>query len=248
MKLYGLIGQSLAHSLSPQIFSEIFRKENQTDVEYRLFPMKDLSQLWKLLQENPELCGFNVTIPFKQLIVPYLDETDKISAETGVVNTVKVIRSHHNISLSGYNTDVIGFEKTLTGYVKVQNVKALVLGSGGVSKSVEYVLKKLNISYLTVSRKASPYTITYEQLNEEIIRSHQLIINCTPLGMFPYQHTYPKIPYNFLDSGHYLYDMVYNPAETVFLKKGLEKGSFVKNGIEMLHIQAKEAWKIWSAR
>ena len=242
MKKFGLIGYPLSHSFSQKYFSEKFIKENILDSVYENFSIPAIEELSKILENNPDLVGLNVTIPYKQSVINYLDKaTTKLP-----IDACNCIRIQNKI-LTGYNTDIIGFEKSLIPNLKSYHKNALILGNGGATKAVKYVLKKLQIDFSVVSRKANDESfLSYENLSKEIIEKNLLIINTTPLGMFPNVDDYPKIPYEFLSDKHYLYDLIYNPAETLFLKKGKAQGATVKNGHEMLIIQAEESWKIWN--
>jgi len=243
MRTFGLIGFPLTHSFSQKYFSEKFKKENISDAEFKNFPLENINDFPRLLASNPTLCGLSVTIPHKQSMMRILIEMDTVARETGAVNCIKVSET-----LTGFNTDVFGFEKSLLPLLKNHHTKALILGTGGAAKAVEYVLKKSGIEYLFISRSQKPEAgnCSYNDLDNEIISSHPLIINTTPLGMFPDADSYPRIPYEHLTEKHLLYDLVYNPQETLFLKKGKEKGAQVKNGLEMLQLQADKAWEIWN--
>ncbi len=242
MKQYGLIGYPLSHSFSKGYFAEKFLKENITDANYDVFPLEKIDDFTALYQNKENLIGLNVTIPYKQQVIPFLDELDETSANIGAVNTVKFTQGKR----IGYNTDAYGFEMSLKPMLQSHHTNALILGTGGASKAVEYVLKKLGISFQYVSRNKSDHTISYEQLDEFIIHNSKLIINCTPIGMYPNVDVAPNIPYNAISEKHLLYDLVYNPEETLFLKKGKEKGAQTKNGLEMLYLQAERSWEIWN--
>ncbi len=245
MKLYGLIGQSLSHSFSANYFNNKFVREQISVCDYQLFPLQSISELPKLLEDHPNLCGFNVTIPYKKEIFPLLDEVDPLALEVGAVNTVKVILENNKRILIGYNTDVLGFEYSILPLIKNRK-KALVLGTGGASMAVLSVMKKLNIPALLVSRNSNQNSIQYQDIDSKIIEEYTIIINTTPVGMFPNCEDAPAIPYSLLNSNHLLFDLVYNPEVTEFLKQGILQGCDVKNGSEMLHIQAEEAWRIWN--
>ncbi len=245
MKLYGLIGYPLSHSFSKKYFTERFAAASVTDCQYENFPIATIGQVEVLLKNNPHLQGFNITIPYKEQIIPYLHGMNEVVRATGACNCIKI----EDNKFYGYNTDTIGFEQTLKKKLKPSHRKALVLGTGGAAKAVSYVLSTLNIEPLSVSRgKGSAITnsITYEALTEDIIRAHTLIINTTPLGMFPEINQAPPIPYELLSPEHYLYDLIYNPGKTLFLQKGESMGAAVENGFDMLIIQAEESWKIWN--
>lgn len=240
MKRFGLIGFSLKHSFSKSYFKNKFRKENIND-SYELIELKDINKLKTTIKKH-QLDGFNVTIPYKESIIPYLDKLDSEAKTIGAVNCVRKEKKR----LIGYNTDHYGFEKSLGNWLKVENIKALILGSGGASKAIRYTLDCNNIDYKIVSRKSS--TLNYKNIDEEIIKNHLLIINTTPLGTFPDIDDAPDIPYHFLSSKHMLFDLVYNPSETSFLKLGKCYTSQLKNGQGMLEIQADKSWEIWTAK
>jgi shikimate dehydrogenase len=258
MANFGLIGKSLKHSFSQQYFTEFFKKGNLPH-SYSNFEMDDLSGLRKLIRDN-SISGLNVTIPFKEDVIPFLDETDKVAKAVGAVNVIKV----SNGKLIGYNTDVLGFKPPRP---PKGGVKALVLGTGGASKAIIYSLKLNGIQYVQVSRQltaptrnpqpetrnpqlatrhSKPETRNYQQLTEQLISDYQLIINCTPLGMYPNVDEKPPLPYSGIGSNHILYDLIYNPTETAFLKEGRLRGAITINGAEMLRIQAEESWRVWT--
>jgi shikimate dehydrogenase len=249
MKL-GLIGKSLVHSFSPDYFSEKFLQEQLYDYTYQALEIETLNKvaLHQLIKKH-QLNGFNVTIPYKETIVPFLDSCSNDAEEIGAINTVKVIHwPDGNLYLSGYNTDWIGFLKSIRPFLTTHHQKALILGTGGASKAVAYALKTLGIDCLLVSSKAdkiSHDTITYSQLNDFLIGHYKLIINTTALGTFPNNEEAPIIPYAAIGSDHLLYDLVYNPAETLFMKKGAAHGASVMNGLSMLKFQAEEAFELW---
>jgi shikimate dehydrogenase len=242
MRLFGLIGYPLSHSFSKKFFTEKFEKERITGCRYELFPLKTIEGLRPLLENNPELEGLNVTLPYKKQLLPYLDES-RIPEGLSACNCINII----NGKLVGYNTDVTGFEKSLVPLLKTYHHKALVLGNGGATAAVVFVLKKLGIDFDIVSRKKHDYsTLTYRDINKKIISDSLLIINTTPLGMEPDTGSCPDVPYSYLTGKHLLYDLVYNPAKTLFLQKGEERGATIKNGEEMLVLQAEESWRIWN--
>ena len=243
MKLFGLIGYPLSHSFSRKYFTEKFEKEGVADHEYLLFPIPHIEELKKVLSDYPGLKGLNVTIPYKEQVIPYLDELSPVVQQVGACNCIRIDEGR----LTGFNTDVVGFKQTLEPHLKPHHNKALVLGTGGAAKAVYHVLRELNIEFTMVSRTSSENTITYEMIDEQVISEHKLIINTTPLGMHPQVESAPLIPYAFLGTEHYLYDLVYNPDPTLFLKKGMEMGATTENGSEMLVIQAEESWKIWNS-
>lgn len=242
-KTFGLIGYPLSHSFSKKYFSEKFKKENIKDCSYELFPIKQIDHLPSLMKNNSNLRGLNVTIPYKELVIPFLDELDEEAASIGAVNTIKI----QNGQLKGYNTDVFGFKKSLLSFLAPNTKPAtLILGTGGAAKAVAYVIEQLGFSYQYVSRNSDKGHLTYQDLfNNNLIAKYPLIINSTPLGTSPNIHTCPSIPYEQLTVHHYLFDLVYNPAETLFLQKGKMQGSAVTNGLNMLIGQAEKAWEIW---
>ncbi len=246
MNLYGLIGYPLSHSFSTSYFTEKFKKERIKDTKYQLFPLNSIQDIKLLLASNPLLKGLNVTIPYKEKIIPYLDEIDKTALKVGAVNTIKISNKNNCIHLKGYNTDIIGFEKMLLPLLENHHKQALILGSGGGSKSVIYVLQKLNIPYKIVSRGINQTFLSDQQLTSETTDNHQLIINTTPLGMYPKVNDCPNLPYHFLTSSHLLIDLIYKPKETSFLKQGKLHGTKTQNGFEMLISQAEASWEIWN--
>lgn len=242
MRSFGLIGRNISYSFSVGYFSDKFRKEGISDCSYENFDLQDISEFPKLIKSKPNLIGLNVTIPYKEQVIPYLDELHETAAEIGAVNTIKITSEGR---LIGYNTDYYGFQKSIGPFLKPAHSQALILGTGGASKAVAYALKNINISYLFVSRSAVKNGLTYSDLTQGTIGSHPLIINCTPLGTFPNVENKPDIPYQFLTPNHLLYDLIYNPPETAFLKMGREKGATICNGLDMLVHQAEKAWEIW---
>lgn len=247
MKTFGLIGKNLSHSFSPDYFQNKFEQLN-IDAQYVIFEFKQITEFQKLIRERPGISGLNVTIPYKIEIIPFLNELDVVASQIGSVNTIQVIQKDKNLILIGYNTDVLGFEKTLLNFLdKKDGIKALILGTGGSAAAVQFVLTKLQILYLSVSRKPkNEKEISYKDLSRKIIQENNLIINTTPIGMFPGISEAPIIPYQFLGKEHFLYDLIYNPIETEFLKRGKKQGAKTKNGMDMLTNQAEEAWKIWN--
>ena len=238
---FGLIGKNIDYSFSKKYFSEKFKKEN-LDCTYSNFDIENISLIESILQKNG-ISGYNVTIPYKQEIIKFLDEIDEVAKAIGAVNTIKKI-DNKNI---GFNTDCIGFEKSLIPLIENKKPdSALILGGGGASKAVKYVLKKFKINYSTVSRKEGKSEFIYENLNDVIINRFKMIINCSPVGTFPNINKCPNIPYKHLTKEHILYDLVYNPIESLFLRRGKELGCKTKNGLEMLEIQANESWRIWN--
>jgi shikimate dehydrogenase len=242
MRVFGLIGYPLTHSFSRKYFSEKFEKEGILDCRYELFPIPQVSDLRTILSNNPGLCGLNVTIPYKESVLSFLSEQDPVVGKIKACNCIRI----ENGRLKGYNTDVVGFEQSLKTKLQPQHKKALILGTGGSAKAVEYVLEKLHITYHYVSRKPSVHSYSYEQLTPAIIAKHSLIINTTPLGMFPAVNEAAPIPYDALTPAHYLFDLIYNPGKTLFLQKGEAHGATIQNGLDMLVTQAEESWRIWN--
>ena len=244
MRTFGLIGYPLSHSFSPAYFAEKFAREGILDCTYKAFPIESIEELPALLSNTPELEGLNVTIPYKKQVIRYLNESSEAVKQMAACNTIKI----KDGILKGYNTDVTGFEKSLKPNLTAGHTKALVLGTGGAAAAVEYVLNNLNIDFLFVTRnsKSGSRHINYDDVTGNLLKDYKLIINTTPLGMYPSVNECPAIPYQNLSTGHYLYDLVYNPAETLFLKNGAKNGAVIKNGADMLVIQAEESWKIWN--
>lgn len=246
MKKFGLIGYPLGHSFSKNFFNEKFHSEN-IDAEYLNFEIPSIEEFPKVVAANPTLAGLNVTIPYKEKVMPYLNEIDKDAAEIGAVNVIKFERNKGKLKLVGYNSDVIGFSRSIEPLLEAYHTKALILGTGGASKAINHGLKQLGLSTLFVSRsKHSDQTITYEELTPQLMDEYKVIVNCTPVGMYPQADKCPPIPYECLTSKHLLYDLLYNPDTTLFMKKGSEQGAVVKNGLEMLLLQAFGAWEIWN--
>jgi shikimate dehydrogenase len=259
MKKYGLIGFPLTHSFSKKYFTEKFEKENLDNCAYELYPMPNLSDLPELINSIPDLCGLNVTVPHKIGVMFYLDKVDAAAKEIDAVNCIKIVNrlpveaffsgelSSMQMRLEGYNTDAFAFEQSLRPLLKKQHQKALILGTGGASRAVAYVLKQLGISFKKVSRRAAGKQLTYKKLDADILKDYTLIINTSPVGTAPNNNECPDIPYEYLTGKHLLYDLVYNPIETEFLKRGKAKGAAIKNGLDMLHLQAEKSWEIWNS-
>lgn len=246
MQKYGLIGYPLKHSFSIGYFNEKFKSEN-IDAEYVNFEIADIKDFKRIIEETPNLCGLNVTIPYKEQIIPFLNELDKDTAAIGAVNVIKIIRQKGKVKLVGYNSDIIGFTESIRSLLQPHHKRALILGTGGASKAAYHGLTRLGVECVFVSRsKKSPDMLTYEELTPEIMKTHTVIVNCTPVGMYPKVDLCPAIPYEELTSEHLLYDLLYNPNETLFMKKGAAQGAVTKNGLEMLLLQAFAAWEIWN--
>lgn len=262
MRQFGLIGYPLSHSFSQKFFTEKFLQENIVNANYANFPIPSIESFAALWKENSNLEGLNVTIPYKKEVIPFLQHSSAVVQEIHACNCIRKF----NNELYGYNTDVIGFEKSLLPFLEPHHTHALILGTGGAAAAVQWVLQKLNIQFQLVSRKGNAIdgntleentleknaemksSISYEQLNKSLVESHTLIINTSPVGMFPNVNEAPPITYEGITAQHHLYDLVYNPTETLFMKNGLEKGATVQNGLAMLHIQAEESWAIWNAK
>ncbi|BAO66345.1 shikimate dehydrogenase family protein [Candidatus Karelsulcia muelleri] len=241
IKIYGLVGKNISYSFSNSFFKRKFKKENIKNTIYNIFDIKKLSLINEIIKVNKNFLGFNVTIPYKKKIISKINIINNNLKKIGSINTVKII---NDITI-GYNTDIYGFENSFKLKLKSYHNNALILGNGGVSKSIIYVLTKLGIKYLVVSRNKKN-GISYSNISKEIINNNNIIINCTPLGTYPNINECPNIPYEFLSKKHYLYDLVYNPKETLFLKKGKNIGCIVQNGLNMLYLQANLSWKIWN--
>ncbi|HSC53482.1 MAG TPA: hypothetical protein VLC98_07680 [Phnomibacter sp.] len=243
MRLFGLIGYPLSHSFSKTYFTHKFEAERHADCHYELFPIAHINKLPELLQQHPQLVGLNVTIPYKQQVIPYLHNTQALPATLQACNCIRI----RNGELEGFNTDAIGFENSLVPLLKPHHTRALVLGNGGASQAVCYTLQKLQILYDVVSRKLHEgSTMTYDDVDFSVIRHNSIIINTTPLGTYPKSHESPPILYDALTEKHLLYDLVYNPDTTTFMSEGAARGATVKNGYEMLIGQAEAAWRIWN--
>lgn len=244
--MYGLIGKSLAHSFSANYFNEKFQKEN-IEESYKLFPIDSVNEALNLIGSHPDLKGFNVTIPYKQEIIPLLDEVSPEAEEIGAVNVVKISRIGDRVLTKGFNTDIIGFRESLIPHLHKKIKSALILGTGGASKAIAFVLKQLDIPFTFVSRNSGDNKIAYEELSPDLITNNLLIVNTTPVGMFPDVNRFPPIPYESLTSDHICFDLIYNPEMTEFMKKSRLKGATVVNGLGMLYGQAEAAWNIWNS-
>jgi shikimate dehydrogenase len=245
--MYGLIGYPLSHSFSKEFFTKKFDAEQIQNVGYDNFPIQSINDFPQLIKSIPELKGLNVTIPYKEKIIPFLDVLDPVAAEIGAVNTIRFEKDNQKTVLKGFNTDTYGFRRSLEEIIppELKVEKALILGTGGASKAVAWVLKQMSISYHFVST-SSKSALAYHELTPEIIKNCQLIVNTSPLGTFPNILEYPQLPYEYMNRSHVLFDLVYNPALTMFLKKGQEQGVTISNGLKMLEYQALKAWEIWN--
>jgi len=242
MRQFGLIGKSLSHSFSKVYFEEKFCREHIEDATYSLFQISDIKDITNFIQSHPDLVGFNVTIPYKQTIIPYLNELSEEANSVDAVNTVLVKNIDNQIYTIGFNTDIIGFQQSLDGVTVPK--KAMILGTGGAAAAVKHVLQQKGCEITLVSRN-SLRGLPYTALTSEIIAQHKLIVNCTPTGTYPNINEKPDIPYDGISGEHFLYDLVYNPSKTAFLKEGLRRGAKVQNGLQMLYAQAESAWNIW---
>lgn len=247
MDKYGLIGYPLGHSFSIGYFNERFANEN-IDAKYINFEIPSIDGLPEVLASNPELRGLNVTIPYKEKVIPFLDSVSPEARAIGAVNVIRVTHKGSKVVLKGFNSDVIGFTKSIEPMLEKCHKKALILGTGGASKAVNYGLKSLGLETVFVSRYERPGTIQYESITPEVVKDYNVIVNCTPLGMYPKIDECPLLPYEALDSHNILYDLIYNPDQTLFMKKGLAHGAQVKNGLEMLLLQAFASWEFWNGK
>jgi shikimate dehydrogenase len=242
MRKFGLIGYPLTHSFSQRYFTEKFEREGISDASYSVYPLQRIEELTGLFSD-PALRGLNVTIPYKEQVLAFLDDKNEVVREINACNCIKI----EDGKKVGYNTDVVGFRDSLLGKLQPHHTHALILGTGGAAKAVEYVIKKLGLVYRRVSRDPRPSDLSYEQVDASLLRSFTLIINTTPLGMYPKIDDCPPLPYEAIGPLHYLFDLVYNPEKTLFLKKGEGQGAVIENGYEMLIGQAEESWRIWNA-
>jgi len=245
MRLLGLIGKTLKHSASPAYYEDKFQQLGISDCAYRLFELASIEELPSFIADHPDLTGFNVTFPYKESIIPYLDHIDEDAQQINAVNVVTVSRQQDKAILTGHNSDWQGFKQTLAGQSLPE--KALILGTGGASRAVAYALQKMGVSCQFVSRQQKPYSIRYNDIDEACLRTHKLIVNCTPLGTAGlYDTQLPLLPYHALITEHLLYDLVYNPEQTLFLQQGVEHGCKTINGLQMLHRQADISWEIFN--
>ena len=248
MKQYGLIGYPLGHSFSKGYFTEKFSKEYINDSKYENYPIENINELPNIIAGNKELIGLNVTIPYKEQVIKYLDEVDAPVNDINAVNTIKISRKAGIVYLKGYNTDVYGFENSLKPMLAKIHTKALILGTGGASKAIKYIFRKLGIEYISASiEELQENEIRYEQIDAKMMQERLVIVHATPLGTYPNVDVAPRIPYDQITSRHVLFDLVYNPEETLFLRNGKHRGAKIKNGLEMLHLQAEKAYEIWNS-
>jgi shikimate dehydrogenase len=243
VRQFGLIGFPLSHSFSKGYFANYFSTENITDAQYENYPIETIDAFLDLWKNNPNLKGLNVTIPYKKAVIPFLQNPSTVVETIQACNCIRLYEG----ALYGYNTDVIGFEQSLLPFLKPHHQKALIFGTGGAAAAVEWVLQKLGIAYQLVSRKPAPGVLSYDSLDAGIIAANTLLINTSPVGMYPQIEEAPSLPYEAITSKHHLYDLIYNPAETKFLALGARHGATIQNGLEMLHIQANASWDLWNS-
>ncbi|MCJ8210886.1 shikimate dehydrogenase [Mucilaginibacter sp. RS28] len=262
MKKYGLIGYPLSHSFSKKFFTDKFREENIEDTQYDLYPLENIKELLPLLERTPDLCGLNVTIPYKVEVMELLDWRSTEAKQIGAVNCLRIANQSpvttvftgevgfkdDHFRIEGFNTDAYGFEESLKPLLKSQHERAMILGDGGAAQAVKYVLQTMGMPYMIVARKPGENRVLFDELTAEHVQSHKLIINTTPLGTSPNIDACPPIPYEAIGDEHLLYDLVYNPEVTLFLQKGQEQGATIKNGYEMLVLQAEKSWEIWNSK
>ncbi len=248
MRKFGLIGLQLSHSFSKKYFDNKFKVEKIEHTQYELYELNTLDELIQLIEDNPQLLGLNVTLPYKEKVLPFMDELSPIAQTVGAVNTISIQRnSNKKAYLKGYNTDVIGFQESLKPFLKPQNKQALIFGTGGASKAIAYALNQLRITYRWVSRNPkNEKTLSYKAITGDLLSPHLLLINCTPLGMYPNIEGHPPFQLDLIQDTHLVYDLIYNPLETTLLKVSREKGAQSINGLSMLELQAEAAWKIWN--
>lgn len=248
MRVFGLIGYPLSHSFSEHFFNEKFKREKINNVQYKKFSIKSINDFPEIIKSDNNISGFNVTAPYKEVIIPFLDELDDTAIEVGAVNVVKIFRNSSTIKLIGYNSDIYGFQNSLTEKLNPEIKSGLILGTGGAAKAVAAALNNLNISFQFISRNKSDNVncLTYNELNKITIQNNLLIVNATPLGIYPEINNKPDIPYEYITDKHYLFDLIYNPSETLFLKEGIKRNAIVQNGLKMLKLQAEKAWEIFN--
>ena len=246
MRNFGLIGFPLSASFSKQFFLDKFSKENINDCKYQLHPIPSANEVMDLIEADALLCGLNVTIPHKVAVMPYLTELDEAAEKIGAVNCIAIDQSGDKPHLKGYNTDVYGFEKSLKPLLKPHHTKALIFGDGGAAQAVKYVFNQLKIPFISVVRNAQTNAVLYSSVTKDVLEECTILVNTTPLGMYPNVDSYPTIPYQHLTEKHLAYDLVYNPEETEFLTKVKAQGGTTKSGLEMLHLQAERSWEIWN--
>ncbi len=242
MKCYGLIGYPLGHSISKQYFTDKFLREGRHDCSFEAFPLPEITGFPQLLEAHPDLLGLSVTIPYKEQVLAYVQERSDEVLKTGATNSIRIRHGR----LTAFNTDITGFRISFCELLLPHHTRALILGSGGASKAVQYVLREMGIDFRLVSRAPQEQGFTYADLNREVLEAFPVIINCSPVGMYPNNEECPALPYEFLTPQHYLYDLVYRPLPTLFLQKGAEQGALIKAGMDMLELQAEASWRIWN--
>ena len=242
-KIFGLVGRNIDYSFSRKYFNDRFEKDGLTDYSYQNFDIETIEEFPDIIKNNANLAGLNVTIPYKEAIVPFLNKLSPTAFKIGAVNTIRFTKKGN---LKGYNTDFYGFKKSIKPLLQPHHKKALILGTGGASKAVAFALAELDILYTFVSREASSNTIDYDRINATTFDNYHIIINCTPLGTFPNVEAFPLLPYEYFTDQHLAYDLIYNPEQTKFLKQAAANGAVTKNGFEMLRFQAEKSWKIWN--
>ncbi|NJB72300.1 shikimate dehydrogenase [Saonia flava] len=240
---YGLIGKNISYSFSRGYFTEKFKNLKLVDHSYENFDLQAINEFTELIKTNTDIKGFNVTIPYKEAIIPYLSKLNKKAKKIGAVNTIKFTKS----GLKGYNTDIYGFKKSIQPFLKEHHKKALILGTGGASKAVAFVFRELGIPYKFVSRNPMKHQFSYDDLNKETMQLYSILVNCTPLGTYPNIEGKPDISYQFITKQHLLFDLIYNPEKTAFLKEGESRGATICNGLKMLELQAEKSWEIWNS-
>ena len=243
MRKFGLIGKNISYSFSKTYFGDKFKKEGIQDASYENFDLQSIDEFPDIFSNNPEIGGLNVTIPYKEEVIPFLNKLNRKARTIGAVNTIKITKKGN---LKGYNTDCYGFKNSLKPFLETHHKTALILGTGGASKAIAFTLKEMNIAYKYVSRSKTPDNFTYDELDASIIKQYHIIINCSPVGTHPNINECPKIPYKALNNQHLLFDLIYNPSETLFLKQGKLQGAKTCNGLKMLELQAEKSWKIWN--
>lgn len=243
LKTFGLLGKNIDYSFSRTYFAEKFKKEN-IPARYINFDLESIEKFPAVIKTTSNLGGLNVTIPYKQEVIPFLDDLDADAKKIGAVNTIKIGKQK---KLTGYNTDYIGFSESIQAFLKPHHKKALILGTGGASKAVAFAFTQLGIDFLFVSRQPEPQNLKYSDLKKELLERYTILVNCTPLGTFPQIEKHPNIPFEFLNNSHLVYDLIYNPGVTTLMEKAKQKGATVTNGLKMLELQAEAAWKIWNS-
>ncbi|MRX65675.1 shikimate dehydrogenase family protein [Maribacter luteus] len=241
---YGLVGKNISYSFSESYFADKFKKLGLSGYSYRNYDLAHIEDFKELVGEDKNLKGLNVTIPYKEAVIPYLDKLDKKARKVGAVNTVKFTKK----GLKGYNTDIYGFKKSIKPYLKKHHKRALILGTGGASKAVAFVFKELGIKFKFVSRTAKKNQLLYDDLDEKTMKKYKVLVNCTPLGTFPNIEEKPAIPFQLISDKHLLFDLIYNPEKTAFLRDGEKQGATIRNGLRMLELQAEKSWKIWNSK